>query len=854
MPKKIAPPPPAVTEDAQESSFGELNQGDLRSALCAALQTKVAAEMVASGSGSCCNYCSIRDVFDTFVVTQEWDRDTESYWKRSFTLSGNTATIGDREDQVEKSWVPLVAGDAADSDGGSITEIDVYVEAVAPDVTPELPSVPSTTFQAVESSAPEMRARESICSFRAAAFESEVDGEFGIIRNVIPIQPGLSVNRKDYPADVLRRDMGVFEGMACFYDHQEPGKPKELKSLLGRHENVRWDEALGCPLTDIRYPLTSQALVDDIQGKAKLFGAESVGMSIDLPVKAKLSSKNGQACYAVEALIHDPKSSTDAVWRPSAGGRFPAMESETEEDAMLKGLENLTAEELRAARPDLFAGIPATPAAAPPPASDAPVQQVQEAATDISAMVAAETARQMGALRAEANLEARLARMSFPDRVKKTILTNARECAFDTNAIETDIQEWARSFGAQQIFIPGTRPAEVVAEAAQKNYMRLAGAIIKTPQELNGERIKPFTSIVGAVTAFHPELRDSAIDNPRRFFNDAMGMLHWGGGELGRAQEVRAQESIQASTFAIAWADVMYKTLLANIADPELNTWRQLVSNNIPVSDLTKTRKLVEFGDFGIMSDVLEFGPYQELAAPSDRQSTLSVGKKGNIVSVSWESLLNDDLNILAQIPAKLGLAYAWTIYQAFFTLLTSASGDGATMTYDSTALYDSGRTNNTNTALTPAAYLASAEKMRAQVDFSSSLPKRFKPTYLLYASNESLKAQVWEMLTSIFKIPPTVTNAGEVNLPNWFKQYGLTPVEVYYPNNSTARVEILANPANCPTFATGFLHGMEEPEIFVQDMQTVGSVFNADVITYKLRGTFGAQPLDHRSFSRISK
>ena len=38
---------------------------------------------------------------------------------------------------------------------------------------------------------------------------------------------------------------------------------------------------------------------------------------------------------------------------------------------------------------------------------------------------------------------------------------------------------------------------------------------------------------------------------------------------------------------------------------------------------------------------------------------------------------------------------------------------------------------------------------------------------------------------------------------------------------------------------------------MFVQDMETVGSMFNNDTVTYKVRGAVGVAPLDHRSFVR---
>jgi len=49
------------------------------------------------------------------------------------------------------------------------------------------------------------------------------------------------------------------------------------------------------------------------------------------------------------------------------------------------------------------------------------------------------------------------------------------------------------------------------------------------------------------------------------------------------------------------------------------------------------------------------------------------------------------------------------------------------------------------------------------------------------------------------------------------------------------------------PTIEIGFLNGREEPELFVQDEPTNGSMFSNDKITYKVRHIYGGAVLDYR-------
>jgi hypothetical protein len=54
-----------------------------------------------------------------------------------------------------------------------------------------------------------------------------------------------------------------------------------------------------------------------------------------------------------------------------------------------------------------------------------------------------------------------------------------------------------------------------------------------------------------------------------------------------------------------------------------------------------------------------------------------------------------------------------------------------------------------------------------------------------------------------------------------------------------------------CPTFELGFYQGREDPELFTQSDPTVGSVFNSDTVTYKIRHIYSGAVLDWRGFLR---
>ena len=59
----------------------------------------------------------------------------------------------------------------------------------------------------------------------------------------------------------------------------------------------------------------------------------------------------------------------------------------------------------------------------------------------------------------------------------------------------------------------------------------------------------------------------------------------------------------------------------------------------------------------------------------------------------------------------------------------------------------------------------------------------------------------------------------------------------------------LAADPALAEMIKVGFLNGREEPELFIQDMQNVGTFFDKDSITHKVRHIYDTAIADYRPF-----
>jgi hypothetical protein len=71
-----------------------------------------------------------------------------------------------------------------------------------------------------------------------------------------------------------------------------------------------------------------------------------------------------------------------------------------------------------------------------------------------------------------------------------------------------------------------------------------------------------------------------------------------------------------------------------------------------------------------------------------------------------------------------------------------------------------------------------------------------------------------------------------------------IVPVWYWTDTNDWA---LFADPNDLQTIELGFLDGQEEPQLFVQDMPNVGSMFSNDKLTYKIRHIYGGNVLDFR-------
>lgn len=668
-------------------------------------------------------------------------------------------------------------------------------------------------------------------------FESAGEGGPPRVVEVTIIRPGDSTNRMRYRPEVLREAVGLFEGAAAFCDHPTEmdmtrAGGRSLRDLVGVYEGVRWDEEAQAVRGRLRlYPggewlgvLMGQALSDRAAGRV----APNVGISADVLVMKSPIVEAGDGVYG-RLLGWDVKkvvkvNSADVVFQPAAGGRFERIL-----EGALEGGEEIVC--VRCGKETCECGAAVREGAPEATAAGATGATAREATAP-----ATEVTRELEALRAEGQalrgLRLELCRGVLDQRLGAA-------------GLPAPAAEWVRGRFKDRVFEAAELEAEVTSVRAMLGGI-VAPGVVSGMGPAGGSRIEVVRGEVERVQLavdrlFGVALPDAARDVPRfsgireaylRITGDTSfaGRYNWGESVLGRAFEAN---EVTTSVMANIVANSMTKKLVADYqAQPK---WWQPIVTRTAIRDM-KTQDRVMLNDFGSFPTVAENDPYVNLAW-DDSKETYTPAKKGSVVYITLETIINDDLRAVARIPSKLAAAAAVTINEFVSALFTANSGAGSQMadTYDvfNAAQHQS---NSGTTALSSSA-LRVAMIVLAKMTNAASKRIGVVGKYLLVPPDLLYTAQViagtsQEPGTANNDINPLAGKVVPVSVPQW------TDANNWY---------LMADPAQLESIELGFLNGREEPELLIQDSPTAGSVFTNDAITYKVRWIFGGGWLDYR-------
>ncbi len=321
----------------------------------------------------------------------------------------------------------------------------------------------------------------------------------------------------------------------------------------------------------------------------------------------------------------------------------------------------------------------------------------------------------------------------------------------------------------------------------------------------------------------------------------------------GKKPARRFSEAMTTDDFPFLFGDIIDRQLLSNyLAYP--GTFRNFVKIG-SVADFRQVRRLTTSGSEGVLSIVNEQAEYPETSI-GEARFTYSVSKYGRRVPFSWETMVNDDLDALKDIPARLGRAASRTEQKFATNLYCGTAGPDATF-------YAAGNSNvvTSNPALSTSALQTAMTILAAQTD-SDSEPIFIDAIHLVVPPALEITAlNIMNALEIRLQTSGGGISAQQLDAVNWMKNRVKLSVDPYIPivassSNGSTSWFLFADPSNGrPAIEVGFLRGHESPEIFIKapNAQAIGGSqvnpmngdFDTDSIQYKVRHVLGGTLLD---------
>jgi hypothetical protein len=658
---------------------------------------------------------------------------------------------------------------------------------------------------------------------------------------------GDSKNGRRYPEAVLREAVGLYEG-AKAYDHHrtlEELQTSTITGLVGHYRDVQAESDGLYGDLHLLPSATHTAEVLDASLAAQDAGHEpSVGISHDVQCHFKPIVAAGRRMQ--EAVQVASVDSADVVAKPSAGGKavraVAGGTTTTEEESDVPTKADVLAA-FKEATDDELAEVGLARAASKTTESTTPPDTSLQRATE-----AAETAREADTLSKTSALGRMLIRSKLDDAHLPATVTESVTAALPERFTEADVDAQITSLQtAMGLIERGDLRPTVTTQVVQESHEKKTAALDKF-----------FAGDFTGYRSFKEAFIDITGRQPRAAFDEDFNrvVMRESIGEFDSGD--RATESLSASSWNLVLGDSITRRLVAEYNQPDLMNWRNIVSSIVPLNDF-RTQRVDRIGGYGTLPTVNQGAPYQPLTSPTNEEVTYAMTKRGGTEDVTLEMIANDDVRAISRIPKKLGLAAANTLYQFVWNFVTTGAGtatnSGATI-YDSATLFASAHANYVNSgsgsALSQSALSAGRLLMRSQTAYGDT--QQFiapTPRYLVVVND--IEEIAWQLVTSAVALPtPANTppdSTGAANTPNLHQGLSLIVLDYIANATSTTAWWLVSDPSRIPTIELGFYLGQQEPALFTQSDPTVGSVFNADKVTYKIRHIYSGAVLDWRGF-----
>lgn len=638
------------------------------------------------------------------------------------------------------------------------------------------------------------------------------------------VRAGKSLNKVFYPDAVLREAAPAFEGARVY----QKSNAEHLKgSLPDIGKLVGW-------VSDARFVEGRQADAGHIAGRVNILAGETklrdnladawqrgkrdlVGLSIDAFGTVERALREGMKYARSITKVN----SVDLIIDPAAGGALvrlveaAAQENDTMKNRMLEVIKEK---------------LPARHAQLTEAATDEEIEalyreavQVKPAPADDGAKAQVTVEQLNETLRmveARANARVKIYSTGLPqalkDRIWKGFETRERFVEADVDAAIKTEREYAASLvESGHVSMGGLATIEV--EDRSKKMATMFDAFFDPKHKDHGAAYS-FKECYIELTGDRRVTGQLASMDRARLREAAGGDAHF-------------RESLDTTALTNVLGDSIARRMVADYREnTQWDAWR-LACETVPIADF-RTNERTRFGGYGNLATVAQGAAYPALASPTDEKATYAPAKRGGTEDLTLEAIKNDDVGLIRRIPIALARAAKRTLCEFVLDFVRTNPA-----LYDAVAFFHATHGNLGSAALDATSLAAARLRMKKQTELNSAKRLGIGP------KNIWVPDDLEQTAVDLFKL-------GTANDKNFIVSLSLNVVPVPYWTDATDWA-LSADPMDVPGIEVGFLDNQQEPELFVQDNPTVGSMFSNDKITWKIRHIYGGAVKDFRGWDK---
>lgn len=264
-------------------------------------------------------------------------------------------------------------------------------------------------------------------------------------------------------------------------------------------------------------------------------------------------------------------------------------------------------------------------------------------------------------------------------------------------------------------------------------------------------------------------------------------------------------------------------------------TFQIWMKQGAAIADFKAVNRVIA-GELGDPRAVPEDGEFEETTL-TDGKESYKLTVWGEIVSLSWQLIVNDQLGSFTEIPAKLGRAMRRKQNRIAYAAVKANAALA-----DTIALFNASHTNRTTGALSTSSDYVSAfatmeRKMADQVGLSSeSGTLGYTPRYIIYPT-----ALDQIIRTTLNSSSVASANAGTTNIYQGAYETVKEPELNAAQGGSDTRFILAADANEVDTFEYAYLQGLEAP-VIEQEMS-----FERLGMKRRIYQAFGVKALDYR-------